>query len=129
MMLRSAAKVVEDAVTLAPVSGGQFPANSEICSDISILRSAERFGSKFIHLHITANDDLRAIRYRDSEQDGSLFEIADRHPAEAKIDELRGLASVVLHNNGSVAELETNLLNHAKALSQAQDRECLSRLL
>jgi len=89
----------------------------------------ERFGSTFVHLHITASDELRALRYRESKPEGVPMDVADRQPAEVKIDELLGLSSVVLRNNGSVAELETNLLNHIKPLSQGQDRECLSRLL
>jgi predicted nuclease with RNAse H fold/dephospho-CoA kinase len=89
----------------------------------------ERFGSKFIHLHIKASDELRAHRYRESEWDVVPFETADRQPVEAQIDELRRLANATLNNNSSIAEHETNLLNQVKSLSQGQDRECLSRLL
>jgi predicted nuclease with RNAse H fold/dephospho-CoA kinase len=89
----------------------------------------ERFGSRFVHLHITAPDELRVQRYRESERDGVPFETTDRHPVEAKIDELRQLANATLHNNSSIAEHETNLLNQVKSLAQGQDRECLSRLL
>jgi predicted nuclease with RNAse H fold/dephospho-CoA kinase len=89
----------------------------------------ERFGSKFVHLHIKASEELRALRYRRSEQDEVPFEIADRQPVEAEIDNVGRLANATLHNNSSVAEHETNLLNEVKALSWGQDRECLSRLL
>jgi predicted nuclease with RNAse H fold/dephospho-CoA kinase/DNA polymerase III epsilon subunit-like protein len=89
----------------------------------------ERFGSRFVHLHITAPDELRVQRYRESERDGVPFETTDRHPVEAKIDELRQLANATLHNNSSIAQHETNLLNQVKSLAQGQDRECLSRLL
>jgi predicted nuclease with RNAse H fold/uncharacterized protein YprB with RNaseH-like and TPR domain/dephospho-CoA kinase len=89
----------------------------------------ERFGSKFVHLHIKASDDLRAVRYRQSEQDGVPFQAADRQPVEARIDELREIASVCLNNESSIAELATNLMNCLKGLSQGPDRECLFRLL
>ena len=61
---------------------------------------AERFGSKFAHLHIIASDELRARRYRAAELDGLPFEFADHQPVEAKIDELRALATAVIHNDG-----------------------------
>jgi dephospho-CoA kinase len=89
----------------------------------------ERFGSKFIHLHIKAPDELRALRYRRSEQDGVSFDIADRQRVEAKIDDLGHLANATLLNDSSVAKHETNLLNQIRTLSQGQDGECLSRLL
>jgi predicted nuclease with RNAse H fold/dephospho-CoA kinase len=89
----------------------------------------ERFGSKFIHLNIRAQNELRALRYRQSEQDGVSFETADSQVVEAKIDELGGLANVTLHNNGTVAEHEINVLNQLQALSERQGDKCLSRLL
>jgi dephospho-CoA kinase len=90
---------------------------------------AERFGSKFAHLHIIASDELRARRYRAAEQDGLPFEFADHQPVEAKIDELRALAAAVIHNDSLIATLGENVLNCLKPLAQQQDRECLSRLL
>jgi predicted nuclease with RNAse H fold/dephospho-CoA kinase len=90
---------------------------------------AERFGSEFVHLHIKASDAFRAVRYHKNAQDGLAFEIADRQPVEAKIDQLSELATAVLYNESSVAELAKDVLNCVKALSQGQDRECLFRLL
>jgi predicted nuclease with RNAse H fold/uncharacterized protein YprB with RNaseH-like and TPR domain/dephospho-CoA kinase len=89
----------------------------------------ERFGSKFVHIHIKASDELRAVRYRQNEQDGVPFDAADRQPVEGKIDELSRLAGVILPNESSIADLATNLLNCVEVAQQGDDRECLSRLL
>ena len=84
----------------------------------------ERFGSDFIHLHVQALAELRADRYREHEQDGVPFEVADSQPVEGKIGDLADLASAVLRNEGSLAEHRENVLNCLRALSQAQGREC-----
>jgi uncharacterized protein YprB with RNaseH-like and TPR domain/predicted nuclease with RNAse H fold/dephospho-CoA kinase len=89
----------------------------------------ERFGSSFVHLHIMASDERRAQRYRATDRDGLPFEIADQQPVESKIDELRALATAVVHNDSLIATLGENVLNYLAQFAQAQDRECLSRLL
>jgi dephospho-CoA kinase len=89
----------------------------------------ERFGADFIHLHIQAPPEIRAARYRQHEPEGASFEVADEQPVEAKIGELTDLASVVLCNNGSLAEHRENVLNCIRSLLQAQGRECPSQLL
>ena len=89
---------------------------------------AERFGPKFVHLHIKAPDALRAIRYRESEEGGLAFEVADSQPVEAKVDELSELATRILYNETTVEELAKNVLNCVKALYVGQDRECRFRL-
>jgi predicted nuclease with RNAse H fold/dephospho-CoA kinase len=89
----------------------------------------EQFGSKFIHLHIIASDGLRADRYLAMKHNDVPFEIADRQPVESRIDELRTLATAVLANESLIATLGLNVLNCLKGFSQAQERECLSRLL
>ena len=89
----------------------------------------ERFGSDFLHIHVTAPEGIRARRYQVSEPDGVSFEVADKQSVEAKIGELRGLAAVVLENASSIAQLAEQVLDRLQQLSQGQDRECLSRLL
>jgi predicted nuclease with RNAse H fold/dephospho-CoA kinase len=89
----------------------------------------ERYGSTFVHWHITAPDELRGRRYRENDQKAVSFEAADHQPVEAKIDELGGLAAELFCNSSSIAELETKLVNRIRALSQGQHRECLSQLL
>jgi predicted nuclease with RNAse H fold/dephospho-CoA kinase len=89
----------------------------------------ERFGSKFVHVHIEALDAFRAQRYGDMQQDGLSFEVADNQAVESKIDELRLLAAAVLKNDTSLGLLRTNVLECLRGFAQAQDQECLSRLL
>jgi predicted nuclease with RNAse H fold/dephospho-CoA kinase len=89
----------------------------------------ERFGSEFVHLHIQASDGHRASRYAESEHVNSSFEMADRQPVEAKVGELVKLASAVLQNDGSIAQLTEIVLNSARMRYNGRDRECLSRLL
>jgi predicted nuclease with RNAse H fold/dephospho-CoA kinase len=89
----------------------------------------ERFGSEFVHLHIQASDGHRASRYAESEQVNSSFEMTDRQPVEAKVGELVKLASAVLQNDGSIAQLTEIVLNSARMRYNGRDRECLSRLL
>jgi predicted nuclease with RNAse H fold/dephospho-CoA kinase len=86
----------------------------------------ERFGSKFVHLHIGASQELRALRYSRSEQAGLPFELVDHQAVESKIDELGQLAGATVGNDSSVAMLREKVPNCLKALAQARDDECLS---
>jgi len=88
----------------------------------------ERFGSTFFHIHITASDDVRATRYRESERDDLSFDIAGRQPVEAKVEELSELANIILQNNTSIAELANNTIKSVKEFARKQGDECLSQL-
>ncbi len=88
----------------------------------------ERFGSKFVHLHLKASDQLRAKRYSAAEMDGLPFDVAERQAVESKIDELAELAATVVTNDGTIAMLGENVLNCLQGLVQTRDRECLSLL-
>jgi dephospho-CoA kinase len=90
---------------------------------------AERFGSEFVHLHIEAPQRLRADRYAESEQNGLSFETADRQPVENRIAEVGKLATITIRNDSTVAKLADKVLNSLRTLGEAQNRECLSRLL
>jgi dephospho-CoA kinase len=90
---------------------------------------AERFGPKFVHLHVAASGKVRASRYAKTVQDGKTFKIADREPVEAKIDELAKSAAVTLRNDSTVAELTDNVLNIVRTIAQGRNPECRSRLL
>ena len=89
----------------------------------------ERFGSEFIHLHIDASEKVRSIRYVEGEYDGSPFDVSDRQPVEAKIEELSKLANAHVKNESSVAQLKNKVLNSVRTLCQDQNLECPSRLL
>jgi dephospho-CoA kinase len=106
---------------LIVIDGLRFPEDHAFC--------VERFGSEFVHLHIKASDELRAARYVDSDKDSPSFDIADQQPLEAKIEELEGLAAVILQNDITVAQLRNKVLNSVRKLCQGRKLECLSRLL
>lgn len=89
----------------------------------------ERFGPDFIHLHVQAAAELRAARYREHEQDGIPFEVAESQPVEGKISELANLASAVIRNEGTLAEHRENVLNCLRSIREAQNHECPSQLL
>jgi dephospho-CoA kinase len=88
----------------------------------------ERFGSKFIHLHIEAPDELRAQRYMETEHGGLPFDVVDHQAVESKIDELSRLAGAVVGNDTSIAILREKVLNCVRGFAKAQDQQCLSRL-
>ena len=83
----------------------------------------ERFGSRFIHLHILASDETRRNRY--NEDAGVQFAAADAQPVEAGIGPLSELAPVTLENEGSLTDLEQKLMQIVSYLSKS-DR-CLSQ--
>ena len=89
----------------------------------------ERFGSDFVHLHIEASNEVRAARYVEAGQDSTSFSIVDHQPVEAKVDSLRGLATAILQNETTVAQLSDNVLNSLRVICRSQGSQCLSRLL
>jgi predicted nuclease with RNAse H fold/dephospho-CoA kinase len=70
----------------------------------------ERFGSKFIHLHLNAPEAVREMRYAEAAQGESSFGDADQKPVEMEIDRLSNLAAVTIDNVGTVKELEETVL-------------------
>jgi predicted nuclease with RNAse H fold/dephospho-CoA kinase len=73
----------------------------------------ERFGSQFVHLHLSAPDAIREKRYIDSLQGELSFNDADRQPVEAEIDRLSSLATAVIGNSGTISELENAVVRFA----------------
>lgn len=70
---------------------------------------AERFGSRFLHLHIDASEGVRRSRY-DAAKEGTVpFEEADRQAVEAQIEKLAGLAKLRIKNEDSREELDGRL--------------------
>jgi uncharacterized protein YprB with RNaseH-like and TPR domain/predicted nuclease with RNAse H fold/dephospho-CoA kinase len=67
----------------------------------------ERFGSRFVHLHITAPAELRANRYQAAH--GSGFEQAEAAEVESEISKLMPIAHVVLENKGDIDDLDVSV--------------------
>jgi predicted nuclease with RNAse H fold/uncharacterized protein YprB with RNaseH-like and TPR domain/dephospho-CoA kinase len=84
----------------------------------------ERFGSRFIHLHLDAPGVIREQRYVESSQGDLSFSDADRQPVEAEIDRLSGLATAVIGNLGSISELENAVVRFASERCH-QELPCL----
>jgi dephospho-CoA kinase len=81
--------------------------------DVAFFR--ERFSRAFVHVHLQANDALRAERYSHEPSEGVTFEEADAQIVESGIDGLSRIADVNIVNEGSVNDLE----ERAKALFRA----------
>jgi predicted nuclease with RNAse H fold/dephospho-CoA kinase len=84
----------------------------------------ERFGSRFLHLHLTAPEHLRRERYPKGPDDGPAFEQADREAVEAEIDQLGRLASVSLENSKTIDDLENMVKNAATEFMRKNGEEC-----
>jgi predicted nuclease with RNAse H fold/dephospho-CoA kinase len=85
----------------------------------------ERFGSKFVHLHLDAPDAIREKRYAESTRDDLSFGDANKQPVEAEIDRLSGLATKVIGNLGTINDLENAVVRFASAHCH-QELPCLS---
>lgn len=69
----------------------------------------ERYGTNFLHIHVTASREVRQARYA-LKGDGEIeFSIADAQPVEASIDDLASLAHVLVTNAGSLDDLRTTV--------------------
>jgi hypothetical protein len=85
----------------------------------------ERYGSKFVHLHLDAPDAVREKRYTEGIGGGLSFADADRQPVEAEIDRLSDLATKVIENVGTISNLEDAVVSFASEHCH-QELPCLS---
>jgi predicted nuclease with RNAse H fold/dephospho-CoA kinase len=81
----------------------------------------ERFGSDFVHTHVEAAIETRAMRYQAIKEEKLDFEAADAAPVESMIDNLRHLAHVRIENNFSIEELEIEVRALAARLLTNED--------
>ncbi|QWG13407.1 ribonuclease H-like domain-containing protein [Bradyrhizobium sediminis] len=87
----------------------------------------ERYGPKFVHLHIAANTQTRATRYYKIEGGGLPFEVVDRQPVESNIDDLSRLASNTIENDSSIEELERLVIEYVETLKHGHLCKCRSQ--
>ncbi|WP_158231344.1 ribonuclease H-like domain-containing protein [Bradyrhizobium sp. C9] len=85
----------------------------------------ERFGSRFLHLHVDAPTAVREHRYEEIAEGGPSFGDADRQPVEAEIGQLSNLAMATIDNVGSIRELEDAAVRLVSEYSQ-QELPCPS---
>jgi hypothetical protein len=86
----------------------------------------ERFGSRFLHLHIVAPHELREKRYRQG--DGPSLDDADAMPVEGEIDRLGTRATVLLDNSSTIDALSNAVASAVEGFMQKVGEECQFRL-
>ena len=85
----------------------------------------ERFGARFRHAHIEADENTRRMRYK--ECDGDIgFDSAAEAPVEQRVHELRTLADDVFDNGGGMRALEDHAARLASDAAEGSAL-CLSR--
>lgn len=67
---------------------------------------AERLGPRFVHVHIDAPERIRMARYDCGNVSLEQFQTIDQAPVEREIDGLKDLATHVIANVGTIADLE-----------------------
>lgn len=82
----------------------------------------ETFGTCFLHMHISASDEMRGARYAESA--AVSFAEADNQAVEAGIEPLSKLAQVHITNEGSLSDLEQSLTQIVSEFSKSG--KCLS---
>jgi dephospho-CoA kinase len=87
----------------------------------------ERFGSRFLHLHVTAPPELRKKRYRKGV--GPSLEEADARPVEQEIERLGAMAAVSVDNSSTIDNLHTAVRTAVEGFMRRVGEECPSRLL
>jgi uncharacterized protein YprB with RNaseH-like and TPR domain/predicted nuclease with RNAse H fold/dephospho-CoA kinase len=87
----------------------------------------ERFGSRFLHLHVTAPPELRKKRYRKGT--GPSLEEADARPVEQEIEGLGAMAAVSVDNSSTIDNLHTAVRTAVEGFMRRVGEECRSRLL
>jgi hypothetical protein len=87
----------------------------------------ERFGTRFLHLHVTAGTDLRRERYRRAYPRDSSFEQSDRDPVETEVDDLAPLAAAKIDNSSTIGDLERAVVKIVETLAGEGSAACRSQ--
>jgi uncharacterized protein YprB with RNaseH-like and TPR domain/predicted nuclease with RNAse H fold/dephospho-CoA kinase len=85
----------------------------------------ERFGSRFLHVHITAPPELRKKRYRKG--GGPSLEEADAKPVESEIDRLGAVAAASVDNSSTIDTLDKAIAGAVESFMRKVSEECQSR--
>jgi predicted nuclease with RNAse H fold/dephospho-CoA kinase len=86
----------------------------------------ERFGTCFLHLHISAPAKLRKKRFGNESADGLSFEDADGRSVEREIDGLGRMAHTTIKNVGAIHELEAAVQQKVSIFLHSSGQECPS---
>jgi uncharacterized protein YprB with RNaseH-like and TPR domain/predicted nuclease with RNAse H fold len=66
----------------------------------------ECFGPAFLHVHVTAQDNIREVRFLDRETSQQGFIQSECHPVESRVKELRNLAHIEVVNDATLESFE-----------------------
>jgi hypothetical protein len=75
--------------------------------DVVYMR--ERFASNFVHIHVSALEELRRSRFAAANKQIPYEEVL-RHPVEQEVEKLAALAELRLDNNGAKADFQIDVL-------------------
>jgi predicted nuclease with RNAse H fold/dephospho-CoA kinase len=87
----------------------------------------ERFGTRFLHLHVTAGTDLRRERYGRAYPGDSSFDQSDSDPVETEVDDLARLAAATIDNSSTTGELERAVVKIVEPLASKGSVACRSQ--
>jgi predicted nuclease with RNAse H fold/dephospho-CoA kinase len=87
----------------------------------------ERFGARFLHLHVVAGTNHRRERY-DREHLGDIsFDQSDVDPVESEVDDLAQLAGVTVENSATLDDLRTAVGEIVDGLAAKGGMPCRSQ--
>ena len=77
----------------------------------------ERYGGKFVHVFVDASTLTRRTRWIAEGREPNGFDRAEAHPVERNVGELRGLADIVVENEGTRSGYLADVLDHVHEAS------------
>jgi predicted nuclease with RNAse H fold/dephospho-CoA kinase len=86
----------------------------------------ERFGARFLHLHISTPTDVRRERYNREHSGDSSFEQSDSDPVEGEVDDLAGLAAATIGNSSTIDALKGAVVKALEVLANKGSIACRS---
>jgi dephospho-CoA kinase len=87
----------------------------------------ERFGARFLHLHIVAGTNLRRERYDQEHPGDTSFDQSDVDPVEGEVDDLARLAGVTVDNSATIDNLCTTVGEIVEGLAGRGGMPCRSQ--
>jgi uncharacterized protein YprB with RNaseH-like and TPR domain/predicted nuclease with RNAse H fold/dephospho-CoA kinase len=87
----------------------------------------ERFGARFLHLHVIAGTDLRRERYDREHPGDTSFDQSDVDPVESEVNDLARLAGVTIENSATIEDLRTAVGEIVEGLARKGGMPCRSQ--
>jgi hypothetical protein len=87
----------------------------------------ERFGARFLHLHVIAGTDLRRERYDREHPGDTSFDQSDVDPVESEVNDLARLAGVTIENSATIEDLRTAVGEIVEGLGRKGGMPCRSQ--